>query len=169
MIRRQICLTVSCLLLAATAAAQSASQHPNFSGIWKINLEKSDFGRSEAPLSAEYVIRHLHSTLTFDYTQDGNTARTEITPDSEERLTNENGELQTWTRAHWSGDELVLEARQKSRKLNAAAVPVKWTSRWKLSSDRKVLTIQRRINTPMGDIDQVVVFERQPLPQASKQ
>lgn len=168
--RLRIQLTLGCLLLATAAAAQTTPVHPNFSGIWKMDAEKSDFGASEAPQSAEYVIRHLHSTLAFDYTQDGNTSRVEITPDNEERVTNETGDLQTWTRAHWSGEELVMEARQKSRNLQASAVPIKWTSRWKLSPDRKVLTIQRRITTPQGAIDQVVVFVRQPLgPRASNQ
>ena len=167
---RRIPLILGCWLLAASVAAQTEAGRPNFSGIWKMDPESSQFGPAAAPQSAQYTIRHLHATLTFDYTQDANTTRVEITPDNEERMTDEVGEMQTWTRAHWEGGELVLEARQKYRQPREGAPPVRWTSRWSLSPDRKVLTIRRRILTPSGPFEQVLVFRKQrPATQVSGQ
>ncbi len=148
-----------CLSLAAPAQVEApASARPNFSGFWKLDRDKSDFGQLEGPVTAAYVIRHVGSKLEFDYTQDGRTSRVEITPDGDERVTESVGDSETLTRAYWSGSVLVIEARQRRR----SSLPgVKWTSRWNLSEDRKVLTIQRRISTPAGDADQTVVFHRE--------
>ncbi len=153
----------ACMLLSLSALGQSEPVRPNFSGIWKLDPTSSQFGSVPPPLSAQYVIRHLHATLAFDYTQDASTTRIEITPDIEERMTDEVGELQTWTRAYWEGPELVLESRQRYRQPDAGAPPMRWISRWRLSPDRKVLTIERRILAPRGPVEQTLVFRRQPL------
>lgn len=152
-------LTFVCLTAAAVGQAGAAASKPNFSGFWKMDREKSDFGKMDGPVSAEYVIRHVASKLVFDYTQDGHTSRVEITPDGDERITESAGETETLTRAYWSGRTLVIEARQRHRSPTTPAV--KWTSRWTLSDDRKLLTIQRHISTPVGDTDQTVVFRRE--------
>ena len=156
-----LCLMLSAGLVTAVLAQTPApaAARPNFSGIWKMDPKKSDFGGMGAPLSAEYVIRHVGSKLVFDYTQDGRTSRVEIIPDADERVTESAGEIETLTRAYWSGPVLVIEARQRPRSPSSSAA-VKWTSRWSLSQDRQVLTIERHISTPVGDSDQKVVFLR---------
>src|SRR3954447_6187962 len=100
------------LLLSATLAAAA---RPNFSGFWKLDATQSDFGPAAAPQSAEYVVRHVGSMVSFNYTQDGQTSRVDITPDNEERVTSQSDETAIWTRAYWSGDVLVLEARERRR------------------------------------------------------
>lgn len=153
----------ACLLLSVAALGQGDPARPNFSGIWRLDPSSSQFGSVTPPVSAQYIIRHLHSTLAFDYTQDASTSRIEITPDNEERMTDEVGEMQTWTRAYWEGRELVLESRQRYLRPEEGPPPVRWISRWRLSPDRKVLTIERRISAPRGPVDQILVFRRQPL------
>lgn len=151
-------IAISWLLLALAAAAQTRPT-PNFSGYWKLNAEKSDFGGAPPPDSAGYVIRHIGAKLTFDYTQDGKTSRVDITTDGQERMTDSNDEAEVWSRAFWEGPVLVFEARQKARPAHPAP-GVKWTSHWKLSSDGQTLTIERQITAPQGQLGQTLVFNR---------
>ncbi len=148
-----------CLLLALAAAAQTKPA-TNFSGYWKLNPEKSDFGGAPVPESAGYVIRHIGAKLAFDYTHESKTTRVEITTDGQERMTDSNDEAELWTRAFWEGPVLVFEARQKARPGHAAS-GIKWTSRWKLSPDGQALTIERQITAPQGQLSQTLVFNRE--------
>jgi hypothetical protein len=127
--------------------------------------EKSDWGPQSAPMSVEYVIRHIGSKISFNYTQDGNTARVDITPDNEERITSTTEENATWTRAYWAGDVLVLEARERKRFRTQGNVGPSWTSRWTLSADGQQLNIDRTIRSAGDQLVQHLVFTRQPLPQ----
>lgn len=156
--RRLICF-VFCFVALACAAEQ-----PNFSGIWKMDSEKSDWGPQTPPHSVEYVIRHVGSKISFNYTQDGTTSRVDITPDNEERITNSNGEFATWTRAYWQGSVLVLEARERKRFGTQNYVGPTWTSRWSLSTDGKELIIDRTLRNAGAEAVQRVVFTKQPLP-----
>jgi len=150
---------IPALLLAFTAAAQTKPS-TNFSGYWKLNPQKSDFGGAPAPDSAGYVIRHIGARLAFDYTQELKTSRVEITTDGQERMTDSNDEAEIWTRAFWEGPVLVFEARQKARPAHPAS-GIKWTSRWKLSADGQTFTIERQITAPQGQLTQVLVFNRE--------
>jgi len=147
----------------ALVAVGMAAQTPNFSGIWKLDLEKSDFGPQTPPQTAEYVVRHVGATVSFNYTQDGKTSRVDLTPDNEERVTSTTAETAVWTRAYWAGTTLVIESRERKRYGTQANVGVGWTSRWTLSPDGQELLIERKIHTSDGDIDQHVVCVKQPL------
>jgi len=148
------------LLVALTALADT----PNFSGIWKIDLEKSDFGPQTPPNSAEYVVRHVGATIAFNYTQDGKTIRVDLTPDNEERITSTTAETAVWTKCYWSGNVLVIESRERQRFGTQASTGIAWTSRWSLSPDGKELLIDKKLHTSEGEFDQKVVCEKQPLP-----
>jgi hypothetical protein len=154
-------LIVICLLLADLSFAATP---PNFSGIWKMDSEKSDWGPQTPPFSVEYVIRHVGSKISFNYTQDGKTSRVDITPDNEERVTNSTDENATWTRAYWSGDALVLEARERRRFGTQGNVGPSWTSRWTVAPDGQQLIIDRTIRNAGEEAVQHLVFKRQPIP-----
>jgi len=151
--------SVLSLLLALAAAAQTRPT-PNFSGYWKLNPEKSDFGGAPALDSAGYVIRHIGARLTFDYTQDSKTNRVEITTDGQERMTDSSGEAEVWSRAFWEGPVLVFEAWQNARPAHPAS-GIRWTSRWKFSADGQTLTIERQITAPQAQLNQTLVFNRE--------
>ena len=148
-----ILFTVACI----------AAETPNFSGIWKMDLSRSDFGPQTAPQSAEYVVRHVGATISFNYTQDGKTSRVDLTPDNEERVSSTTGETAVWTRAYWSGNVLVIESRERKRYGTQGAAGVSWTSRWSLSPDGNELNIERKIRTSDAEIAQHVVCVRQPI------
>ena len=154
-------LAVPILLLAAYCAAADT---PNFSGIWKMDPARSDFGPQAAPQSAEYVVRHVGATVAFNFTQDGKTIRVDLIPDNEERITSTTDETAVWTKCYWSGSVLVIESREKRRFGSQVSTGVSWTSLWSLSPDGKDLTIEKTIHTGEGEFKQKVVFVKQPLP-----
>lgn len=151
------------LAVSALSLGQPSVAQPNFSGIWKLNADRSDFAAQVPPKDAEYIIRHVGSKLSFNYIQDGNISRVDITPDNEERITNTTEENAVWTRAYWSGNVLVLEAREKKRYGTSGATGANWTSRWSLSPDRSTLIIERTIRNAGVEVTQHIFFEKQPL------
>ena len=157
--RRTLGWLVLSFLLTLAAAAQTKPT-PNFSGYWKLDAEKSEFGGAPPPDSAGYVIRHVGAKLTFDYSQDSKTSRVDITTDGQERMTDSNAEAEIWSRAFWEGPVLVFEARQKARPAHPGS-GIRWTSRWKLSADGQTLTIERQITGPPGQVTQIMVFNRE--------
>ncbi len=152
------------ILVLFLMAIANAADKPNFSGIWKLDPAQSDFGPQTPPNDAQYVIRHIGSKLSFNYTQDGNTSRVDITPDNEERITSSTADFNTWTRAYWSGNTLVLESRERRKFGAQPATGAGWTSRWSLSTDGKQLIIERTIRNGIAEANQKLVYGRQPLP-----
>ncbi|HEX9121641.1 MAG TPA: hypothetical protein VF840_13980 [Terriglobales bacterium] len=147
------------LIVTATALAQTPAK-PNLTGTWNMDPEKSSFGGLEAPQSARYLIRHLGSKLEMQYEQDGHITRVDVTPDGEEHVLETGPDTENIARVYWSGAVLVFEGRIKPM-ASSNALPVKWTSRWTLSPDKKVLTIDRHIAAEQTSVDQKVVFEKQ--------
>jgi hypothetical protein len=161
---------LSMILLAATTAitlAQQSPARPNFTGVWVIDLPKSSFGGLEAPKTARYLIRHLGSKLEMQYEQDDHTTRVDIIPDGQERVLESLPESENLARVYWEGAVLVFDGRIKPA-ASGNAMPVKWSSRWSLSEDKKVLTIQRHLVAQQVTADQKVVFNKQAV-QAKEQ
>ena len=152
------------LIVTAAALAQQTPAKPNLTGTWNMDLEKSSFGGLEAPQSARYLIRHLGAKVEMQYEQDGHITRVDVTPDGEEHVLETGPDTENIARVYWSGATLVFEGRIRPM-ASSNALPVKWTSRWTLSPDKKVLTIDRHIATEQASADQKVVFEKQ-VPQA---
>ncbi len=148
---------LACLLLSAAGAAQ---EHPIFSGNWKLNLEKSNFGAIPPPDSLTYSIQHDGATLLLDYNQDGKKAHLEFITDGQERVTDSNPDSEIWTRVYWAGPVLVFDARDKARPAHESR-GIKWTSRWTLSDDGKTLAIQKHLSVPQGETEQKLIFDKQ--------
>jgi hypothetical protein len=56
----------------------------------------------------------------------------------------------------WDGDALVI-----TTKANYGGNDITLADKWTLSEDGKVLTINRHITSPMGELDQKIVLEKQ--------
>ena len=141
----------------------------NFSGIWKMDPGKSDWGPVTPPTEAKYVVRHIGSKLSFNYVQDGNISRVDITPDNEERITSTTEETAVWTRAYWTGNVLVLQSRERKRFGTQAATGASWESRWSMSEDGRALIIDRKIRNNRAEVVQHVVYDKQPLTRSSQE
>jgi hypothetical protein len=59
----------STALLAMLAGIAPAAEHPNFSGEWKMNAEKSDFGKLPPTTSFARKIVHVDPSLTIATSQ----------------------------------------------------------------------------------------------------
>jgi hypothetical protein len=153
MIRATIFAT---LLLAASAFAQS---QPNFSGTWKVNLAKSDFGMLPPPENRTDVIEHSGDSVNdkvsavnqqgkqdyvLTFKTDGGESVSKIA-DREMKIT-----------AKWDGPVLAVKM-----KLSVQGQDIDIQSKWTLSADGSILTQNVHLASAMGETDQKVVYEKQ--------
>lgn len=142
------------------APASASSTHPNYSGTWKLNVSKSDFGPIPGPDARTDVIEHSDPMLKVSTSQDGGPQGKQdyilnFSTDGKE-VTNTPGGLEVKSIGSWEGSNLVMTAKLKFQDNDVA---IKTT--WLLSEDGKVLTQNAHLTTPMGELDQKMVFEKQ--------
>jgi hypothetical protein len=143
----------------AAAAVSASGAKPNYSGTWKLNVSKSDFGPIPGPDSRTDVIEHNDPTLKVSTAQDGAQGKQEytlnMTTDGKE-ATNTPGGLEVKSIGGWEANNLVMNIKLR---LQDNDVAVKAT--WLLSEDGKTLTQNQHLSTAMGELDQKMVFEKQ--------
>jgi hypothetical protein len=148
---------LSLMLLAACGLLQAA--RPNFSGDWKLNTGKSDFGAMPAPYSRTDKIMHQDPDLTDSFTQNGQmgevSAEMKYSTDGKETTNTIHG-APVKTTAKWEGDQLTIDGKAS---LNGSDVT--FQDHWSLSPDGKTLTVTRHVNSPMGVTDQKIVLDKQ--------
>jgi hypothetical protein len=146
-------------LIALPAAAAFAQQKPDFSGTWKLNVAKSDFGILGGPDSRTDVITHKEPSLTYDVTSEGAQGKQQYTvkytTDGKE-ATNQIGGLEIKSTLKWEGSNLVV-----SSKFVYNNADVIGQATWALSADGKTLTINVHYTSSLGDADQKVTLEKQ--------
>lgn len=156
MLRKAIGVTVTTLLFAATLAAQAK---PNFSGTWKLNTSKSDFGMLPPTESRTDVIDQADPALKVSTTSEGaqgkQSATLSYTTDGKE-VTNKVGPREIKSTAAWEGDGLVVNSKFS---FNDAEISMKNT--WTLAADGKTMTQSIHFTSPMGETDQKLLFEKQ--------
>lgn len=148
------------LAVALFAASALCETKPNFTGEWKLNASKSDFGRLPPPASMVRKIEHKDPELKIFTAIQG--AQGEIT--TSYRYTTDGKECVNSVRgvdikgsAKWDASTLVIDSE---RPLPNGA-PVKTHEKWTLSDDGKTLTSVSRIAMPQGDLTTVAVLEKQ--------
>ena len=150
---------VAALSVTAFATSMFAQSKPNFSGTWKLNVAKCDFGPLPAPDSRVDVIVHTEPAIKDDITQTGGqgdfTGTINYTTDGKE-ATNKMGPREVKSTLGWEGSHLVVNSKLM---LNDAEITIK--SVWTLSDDGKTLTQDAHINSPMGELDTKTVFDKQ--------
>jgi hypothetical protein len=148
---------------APAAAAADSARRPDFSGTWKLDMEKSQFGKipgGEPRERADVIVHHdpqltqtLHlllagatrrDTTVYRYTTDGATAVNTV------------DHRDITAQVRWRGDTLSLES-----KANFVVFTTTLSERWVLSRDGATLTMLRHVTYPMGQGDQTLVFEKQ--------
>lgn len=147
---------IAAAVLLMAGAAQAA---PNFSGEWKLNLGKSNYGSFPTPLGVTRKIVHADPKLSMTTTQKGPkgevTSQLNYTTDGKESV----NQLQTGESkgsAQWITDKLMIES---SREIQGTSLKQKEI--WTLSPDGKTLTIDSHVSLPNGEFDVKQVFEKQ--------
>jgi hypothetical protein len=162
------------LFLLSTALATGYAQtlpvkedRPNLSGMWTLDIAKSDFGQIPAPTSAHEEITQTGDTLKFALASEtsygGRNYAFSLVADGTEQLMPE-GTFPTEapfkvlsSTAEWHGSVLAL-----SQKASFQGAPGTVRATYTLSPDGKVLTKLSHISMPMGDFDTRAIFDKQP-------
>ena len=150
------------VILAVTSVAL-ASDRPDFTGEWKINLAKSDFGPYPRPTSHVRTITYSDPKLTLvDDISGGfgepHSARTYSLDGSGFSYEALNAKISG--AAMWEGNAIVINSQ------GLAETPVgdatfQFTERWTLVDDGKTLRQVIHVETPQGRLDMSYVFDKQ--------
>jgi len=155
--RRQV---VSLIALGGlTAMLASAAEKPNFTGSWKLNVSKSDFGPVPPPEKLEQTIKHEDPKLninTLNVGQQGEIkSETTYNTDGKESINKQAG-VETKSVAVWDGDKLVIKYKREIQGMEIAFVDT-----WTLGAEGKSYTIVRDLSTPQGDFKLTIVMDKQ--------
>jgi hypothetical protein len=163
----RLLLTLALLFAAAPAArAQQADaqQHPDFSGTWKLNLDKSDYGDLQGPDTRTDIIeqrdghitervtaagRHRTQQYTLDFATDGTS--TALPPDTKMGIV-----VILAVSSRWQGSALIV-----TQNLRFQGAPLVAINRYTLSADANTLTIALAFSSD-SDPAATFVFDRVP-------
>lgn len=151
---------VLALTALLTGAAAQAADHPDFSGTWKLNNAKSDFGpMPQGPEKFERKVDHKDPEMKVSTTQSmmGNEQTTAVayTIDGQEHEVRMGAATAKIT-ANWKASVLEINAK---REIQGNAITS--TETWTLSAEGKVLTVDSNISTPQGDFKLKFVLDKQ--------
>jgi hypothetical protein len=150
------CFTVIAAF-ALTFLAAHAQAATNFSGEWKLNLAKSDYGPAPQPEFMTRTIKHDDPVLQMSTHQKGaqGEATTELKYTTDGKPV-ENAKPPSKGSAKWDGDKLVIDSVRDFQ-----GADLKFHEVWSLSADGKVLTINNHATVPQGEFDLILVFDKQ--------
>ena len=153
------------VMLALSAAAQDkpntpATVKPNYSGTWKLNLAKSDYGPVPAPESQVSTIEHKEPSIKITVEQKGGARGDskfilDLTTDNKEVAATPES-MGSKSAARWEGDVLVIKTNTQYQ-----GSPITIESKYTLSKDGKTLTIAAHIVGSFGEVDTTAVYDKQ--------
>lgn len=141
-------------------AALPALAKPNFTGAWKLNISKSNFGDIPGPDSMSYKINHADPKITSVSKLSGQMGDIELnttcTTDGKECANEGFQGSQTKSVMTWDGDALLIQTKGQFG-------DVEFTSKekWTLSEDGKAITVVQNISSSMGEFTQTLLFDKQ--------
>ena len=143
--------------LIVAGAPLRAQQKPDFSGSWKINQVKSNFGAVPTPDTFTRKIVHAEPSITIDEEQATpiglQQTQRKMTTDGRES-TFDVGGADVKATANWEGSTLLVVTKVE-------VLGMTYNDRMSLSPDGKSLTSIVRLDTPQGAVDVTVVFDKQ--------
>ena len=151
-----LCAAVA-LTLVIPAGAQAK---PNFSGSWKLNAGKSDFGQMTGPAKMERNITQADPSLKYSIVQSspqgGDTTTDMAFTTDGKPTTNQTPMGELTGSASWDGDVLTIVNKRQLQGLE-----ITQTERWSLSEDGKVLTVDNKVAMPKGHVEMKIVMDKQ--------
>ena len=155
-------LVVLGIVFGAGIVSASGAPTADFTGDWKVNIEKSDFGMLFAPKAAAVKITQEGTTIKMAASE---TNAQDETNRVESTLATDGTQCAgTLIATHylvtgvmiWNSGSLAFDASGSS-----AGVDFKVHEVWVLSPDKGTITITRHFSSARGDTDQTVVLEKQ--------
>jgi hypothetical protein len=155
MTRRFLICVLGLAVFAVSAVAQGK---PNFSGDWKLNVSKSDFGPMPPPSSSTAKVAHAEPEMKVQVKQVGDQGEMEFdatySTDGKETA-NTFGPMQAKSTAAWEGEVLVV-----TTKFEANGMDIKLVQKWSLADEGKTMKQATRITSPQGEFDMVSVYDK---------
>lgn len=155
--RLSLFLMVLAVLFAATSAPAFAK--PNFTGEWKLDADKSNFGPMPPPDKFNLSVKHTDSVIEITTDQAGAQGEDKSTAkyktDGSESVNQMRG-MDVKSKASWDGDKLKIAA-----KLDMGGAEITLDQTWTLSEDGKTLTNALKINSPQGEFEISYVLKKQ--------
>jgi hypothetical protein len=153
-------LAKAVLILASLASLALAADKPNFSGDWKLNAAKSNFGAVPAPATYTRKVTHAEPSITIENTQTGTALGDQhdirtYTTDGKEVTFQANG-ADVKAALTWDGDALLINSKASIQGLDIV-IKDKIT----LADDGKTMTDDVHVASPQGEIDLALVFDKQ--------
>ena len=146
-------------IMIAAAVLTLAAAPPNYTGMWKMDAARSDFGPVNKPESFIRTIEHndpkLRVVSIFSSPQGDLTTDAKYTTDGKESVNQVRGG-ETRTVCTWDGGALVLNSR---RKVEGGEIVTR--EKWTLSADGKVLTVASVTQSTRGEIRMNIVMLKQ--------
>jgi len=160
-------LTLTTALLASAVIGPAAAQgKPDFSGSWKLNVEKSDpmggmggGGGSGGMAMAPITITQKDGKLSIE-SKRGEQVTTAVYNLDGSESTNTTMRGESKSKVSWDGNSLVITSEST---FNGANGPMSVTSKEvrSLSADGKIMTVVRTSQTPNGEMTRKTVFDKQ--------
>jgi hypothetical protein len=153
-------LLTSVLILTALTVSALAADKPNFSGDWKLNIEKSNMGPLPPPTTYTRKVTQGADSVTIEDTQTGTAlgdqhdTRTYKTDGTE--ITYQVNGADVKGALTWDGDAIVINSKAS---IQGMEFTIK--DRVTLGEGGKTLTDTVHISTGQGDIDLTMLFEKQ--------
>jgi hypothetical protein len=146
-------------LAGLTAMLANAADKPNFSGSWKMNPAKSDFGPIPPPEKLERTIKHEDPKMTVNTLNVGPQGEIKsesiYTTDGKDSV-NKNGGMEVKSVAAWDGDKLTIKYKREVQ-----GMEISFVETWTLAADGKILTVVNDLSTPQGDFKLTTVMDKQ--------
>jgi len=152
-------MRLAIVILASLLFGPALSAKPDFTGKWKMNASKSDFGTLPAPEKLDRAIEHKDPDISVKTVQVGHQGevKTEFhyTTDGKE-FTAKSAFGEIKGTAKWAGDTLVVETKR-----SVQGAEITQVGRWTLSEDGKALSVHSVIQTPNGAFKMSLSFDKQ--------
>lgn len=155
---RRFWMAACALALLVAPAAVFGQDRPDFSGEWKLNAAKSDFGMGQAPEKLLFKIDHKDPDFKLTQTVAGpqgemTNDQTLVIDGKEQTRTSPRGEVKFTPK--WVGKQIIVDQKLK---IQDNDITIKET--WSMADDKKSLIVTRQVQSPMGEMAMKMVMEK---------
>jgi hypothetical protein len=154
-------LLLNLVLVSITALSQSAADHPNFAGVWKIDATNSIFRTKHPDTNVILKIKQTADKVEIDAPAvPGRNGLLELLPDGKQHVAHTDEVSIIYAIAEWRGEKLSVSFATEHRQARRLT-PDKWTSLYSLSDDGKRLIEDQHVTASrFGAYDQHFEFIR---------